>query len=117
MTTNDWDIQALWVLLANDLSNEGFGSDNIEGGNSKETLGIKDSLGLEDLGCDWDGRVDGVRDDEDIGFWSDFGDDFDEAFDDAGVDIEEIITGHSRLACFHKLESFRGVDLYKRGIP
>jgi len=43
----------LRVLLANDLSNESLRSDNIEGGNTEETLGVKDSLGLEDLGSDW----------------------------------------------------------------
>jgi len=45
-----------------------------------------------------DGRIDWVRDDEDIGFWCDIRDDFDEALDDASVDVEEIITGHSWLA-------------------
>jgi len=39
----------LWVLLANDLSNESLCSDNIEGSDTEETLGIEDSLGLEDL--------------------------------------------------------------------
>jgi hypothetical protein len=89
----------LWVLLANDLSDKGLGTNDIEGGDTEKTLGVKDSLGLEDFGGDWDGRVDGVGDDEDISFWCDVGNGFDEAFDDTGVDVEEIITGHSWLAC------------------
>ena len=60
VTTNDWDVQALWVLLANDLSNEGLCSDNIKGSNTEKTLGVKDSLCLEDLGGNWDGGVDRV---------------------------------------------------------
>jgi hypothetical protein len=99
VATNDWDSQILRILRAHDLSDEGFSTDDIEGGNTEEALGVEDSLGLEDLGGDGDGRVDRVRDDQNVGFGGDFSNDFDEAFDDTGVDVEEIITSHSWLAC------------------
>ena len=67
VATDNWNSQALRVFFANNLSNEGLSSDNIESGNTEETLGVKDSLGLENLGCDWDGGVDGVGDDEEVG--------------------------------------------------
>ena len=98
MATNDWDSQILRVLRANDLSDEGLGADDIEGGDTEQALRVENSLGLEDLGGDGDGRVDGIRDDQDVGFGSDLGDDFNETFDDAGVDVEEVVAGHSWLA-------------------
>lgn len=87
------------VLGAGDLGDEGLGADDVEGGDTEEALGVEDTLGLKDLGGDGDGGVDGVGDDEDEGLGGDIGDDLDEALDDTGVDVEEIITGHSWLAC------------------
>jgi len=98
MATNDWDSEALRVGFSNNLSNEGLSSDNIKGRNTEETLRVENSLGLEDLGGDWDGGIYGVGDDEDIGFWCNFCDSLNETFDDTGVDVEEIIAGHSWFA-------------------
>lgn len=41
-----------------DLGDESRGADNVEGGNTEETLGVVDPLGLEDLSNNRDGRVD-----------------------------------------------------------
>lgn len=41
-----------------DLGDEARGTDDIEGGDTEETLGVVDTLGLVDLGADWDGGVD-----------------------------------------------------------
>ena len=98
VATNDGDGGLLGVLGAGDLGNEGLGADDVEGGDTEQALGVEDTLGLEDLGGDRDGGVDGVGDDEDEGLGGDIGDDLNEALDDTGVDVEEIITGHSWLA-------------------
>lgn len=50
-------------------------------------LGVKDTVFLEDLGDDGDGRVDWVRDDEDEGFGCCGGDTCGEIADDASVDL------------------------------
>jgi len=99
VTTDDWDGEALRVGLANNLSDEGLGSDDVEGGDTEQALGVEDTLGLEDLGGNGDGGVYGVGNDEDVGFGGNLGNDLDEALDDTGVDVEEVITGHSWLAC------------------
>lgn len=99
VATDDGDGGLLGVLGAGDLGNEGLGTDDVEGGDTEEALGVEDTLGLEDLGGDGDGGVDGVRDDENEGLGGDIGDDLNEALDDTGVDVEEVITGHSWLAC------------------
>ncbi len=99
VTANDRDGQLLGVGFPGDFSNEGLGTDNVEGGNTEEALGVEDALGLEDLGGNRDSRVDGVGDDEDEGLGGDLGSDLDEALDDTGVDVEQIVTGHSGLAC------------------
>lgn len=99
VATDDGDNELLGVALASDLGNEGLGTDNVEGGDTEEALGVEDALGLEDLGGDGDSRIDRVRDDEDEGVGGDLSGDLNQTLDDAGVDVEEIITGHARLAC------------------
>lgn len=42
------------------FGNESRGADNIEGGNTKESLRIENAGLLENLGKDRDGRVDGI---------------------------------------------------------
>ena len=99
MTTDDGNDQILGAGLAGDLSDEGLGTDNVESGNTKEALGVEDALGLEDLGGDGNGRVHGVGDDENESLGCDLGGDLDQALDDTGVDVKEIIAGHAGLAC------------------
>lgn len=88
VATDDGDGQLVGVALAGDLGNEGLGADDVEGSDTKEALGVEDALGLENLGRDGDGRVDGVGDDQDKGLRGDLGGDLDQALDDAGVDVE-----------------------------
>ena len=57
VTTDDGDALVGWVG-ALDLGDEAGGTDNVKGGDTKETLGVVDTLGLEDLGGDGDGGVD-----------------------------------------------------------
>lgn len=98
VAADDWDGGGLWVGGAGEGGDKGLGADDVEGGDTEEALWVEDALGLEDLSGDWDGGVHWVGDDEDEGVWCDVGDGLDEALDDAGVDVEEIITGHSWLA-------------------
>ena len=99
VATNDGDGELLGGLFANNLGDKGLGADNVEGGDAKEALGVEDVLGLEDLCGDGDGGVDGVGDDKDESLGGDFGGDLDQALDDAGVDVEEVVTGHTGFAC------------------
>jgi hypothetical protein len=72
------------------LGDEAGGADDVEGGHAEELLGVVDTLALEDLGCDRDGAVDGVGDDEDVGVGAVVGGVFGEVADDGGVGVEEV---------------------------
>jgi hypothetical protein len=98
VSTNDGDVQVARVLLASDFSYKGLSADDVQGGDTEELLGVEDACLLEDLGGDGNGRVDGVGDDEDEGLGAVLGNTLDEALDDTGVDLEKIITSHTRLA-------------------
>ena len=98
MATDDRDGELLGLSLASDASDEGLGADDVEGGDAEQALGVEDVLGLEHLGGDGDGRVDGVGDDQDEGLGGNLGGSLDQALDNASIDIEEIVTGHARLA-------------------
>ena len=71
----------------------------LKGGDTEQLLGVEHILGLEDLGGDGDGGVDGVGDDKDEGLGSNLGGGLNQTLDNASVDVEEVITGHARLAC------------------
>lgn len=57
VTTNHRDV-LIGGVTALDLRDESGGTDDIEGGDTKETLGVVDTLGLEDLADNGDGGVD-----------------------------------------------------------
>lgn len=66
VTTDDSDIDVLGVLTLN-FRDEAGSTDNIKGGDTEKTLGVIDTVLLENLSEDRDGGVDGVRDDEEVG--------------------------------------------------
>ena len=99
VATDDRDCGVLWVGGgAGQLGDKGLGADDIESGDTEEALWVEDTSLLKDFGGDWDGGVDWVGDDEDEGLWCDLSNDLDEALDNAGVDVEEVIAGHAWLA-------------------
>jgi hypothetical protein len=98
VATDDGDLGLGGVLLAGELLGEGLGADNVEGGDTEETAGVEDAGGLEDLSGDGDGGVDGVGDDADEGLGAELGNALDQVADDAGVDLEQVVTGHAGLA-------------------
>jgi hypothetical protein len=100
VTADDGNGSLAGVGLAGDLSNKGLCADNVEGGDTEKLLGVELAGGLEDLGGDGDSAVDGVGDDEDKGVGAVFGNTLHEVSDDAGVDLEQVVTGHARLACW-----------------
>lgn len=57
MAADDGDVLLGWVG-ALDLGDEAGGADDVEGGDTEQLLWVVDATGLEDLGGDWDGRVD-----------------------------------------------------------
>jgi hypothetical protein len=99
VAANDGDDGLGRVTLASDALDEGLGADDVEGGDTEELLGVEDAGLGEDLGGDGHGAVDGVGNDEDEGLGAVLGNTLDQALYDAGVDLEEIVAGHARLAC------------------
>ena len=100
VSADDGDCEILGLRLASDTGNEGLSTDDVEGGDTEEALGVENVLGLENLGGDGHSRVDWVRDDQDEGLGGNLGSSLDETLNNAGVDVEEIITGHTRLAYY-----------------
>lgn len=98
VATNNGDVELGGVRLANNSGGEGLGSDNVEGGDTEQLLGVEDVVLLQDLGGNGDGGVDGVGDDEHKGVGGVLGDTGDEVSDDTGVDLKQIISGHTGLS-------------------
>lgn len=98
VSTNDWDDSLAWVLLASVLLNKCLRTHNIEGGDTEQLLRVKDAGALENLGCDWNGAVDWVGDDEDVGLRAELGDTLDKVAYDSSVDLEEVVASHAWLA-------------------
>lgn len=96
VTTNNGDLLVLGVSVL-DLGDETRSTDDIEGGDTEEGLGVVDALVLVDLGADGDGGVDGVGDDEELGLGGRLSGGVGEVTDDGGVGVEEIVTGHAGL--------------------
>lgn len=86
VTTDNGDLDVLGVL-ALDLTEESGSSDNVEGGDTKDPLLVKDALLLVDLGEDGDGRVDGVSDDTDESLGAVLGTGLGEVTDNRGVGV------------------------------
>lgn len=101
-----------------DLGDEAGGADDVEGGDTEKALGVVDTLGLEDLGGDGDGRVDlhlmltrhftfcdpstyRVGDDEDVGLGGVVGGGLGQVADDGGVGVEQVWANVSRSTCEH----------------
>ena len=98
MSTNNRDRRLRRVLLARDLRHERLRAHDVERGDAEQLRWVEDARVLEDFGRDGHRAVDGVGDDEEVGFGAEFGGAFDEVADDAGVDLEEVIAGHAGLA-------------------
>ena len=81
-----------------DLAHETASTDNVEGGDTEQALGVVDTTGLEDLGHNGDGGVDGVRNDEEVGLGGSLGGGLGQVANDGSVGVEEVITGHTGLA-------------------
>jgi hypothetical protein len=88
VTTDDGDGCAVGVLVE-DLTDESGGTDNVEGGDTEQTLGVENTGLFKGGGHDGDGGVDRVGDDEDVGFGSDTANGGGEVADDGGVGLED----------------------------
>jgi hypothetical protein len=98
VATDDGDGSLRGVGQTGELLGEGLGADNIQSGNTEQALGVEDASGLEDLGGNGDSRVDGVGDDQNESVGAELGDALDQVTDNAGIDLEEVVTGHAGLA-------------------
>ena len=86
MTTNDSDARVL-RRGTDDLGQEAPGPYNIERCDTEDAAGVKDTSLFEGGSDDGNGRVDGVRDDKDVGFWRDTGNGCSKVSDDGGVGL------------------------------
>lgn len=99
MTSDDRDGGLRRILCAGDVLDESLGTHDVKRGDAEQLLRVEFAVLGEDLGGDRDCGVDGVGDDEDVGFWAVVCYALDESLNDAGVDLEEVVAGHSWLAC------------------
>jgi len=70
-----------------DSAQKGRSPNNVQSGNTEQPLGVKDTVLLQDLGKDGNGRVDRVGDDEDHGGGGVLGGGLGEVSDDRGVGV------------------------------
>ncbi len=109
VTTDDWDgVFGSLGGITDDAGDEGGSSEDVEGGDTEEPagsvsvsagitedrrcathapLGVVDTLGLQNLSEDRDGRVDWVGDDKDEGLWAGGSDGLGEGGADSSVDL------------------------------
>lgn len=97
VSANNGDVLVLGVSLL-DLGNESASADDVQGGDTEEGLGVVDTLSLEDLGADGDGRVHRVGNDEDLGLGSGDGNGLGQIAHNRGVGVEQIVTAHAGLS-------------------
>ena len=97
VSSDDGDVDVLNgpVLV---LGDKGVGTSDVEGGDTKELLGVVGVVLLQDLAEDGDGGVDRVGDDRKEGVRAVLGAGLGNGGDDGSVGVEEIVTGHSGLA-------------------
>jgi hypothetical protein len=106
VATNDNDV-LVGRVGALVLGDEAGGADNIEGGDTEETLGVVDTGLLQDLSGNRDGAVDGVGDNEDVGLGRVLGDGLGEVADNGGVGVEQVFSSLALCpALFHRVCSF-----------
>lgn len=98
MAANNWDSELLWVSVAGDFGDEGLGSDNVEGGDTKELLGVENIVLLQNLSGNWNSGVDWVGDDENERVWSILSNASNQVLDNASVNLEKIVSGHAWLS-------------------
>ena len=98
MAANDWNNSFGRIFLSSEALNKGFGTNDVEGSDTKEALRVEDVGLLHDFCRNWDSRVDWVGDDENICLGAKFCNPLDQVANDTCVDLEEVITGHARLA-------------------
>ena len=99
MPTIDWNDRLARILRSRELAHERLRTHDVERGDAEELLGIELAGLGEDFCGDGDGAVDGVGDDEDVGFGAVLGDAFDQSLHDAGVDLEQVVASHAWFTC------------------
>jgi hypothetical protein len=121
VTANDGDVLGGGVGVL-DLGDEARGTDNVEGGDTEEALGVVDALGLEDLGGDGNGGVDlkmsifcpipsqlgatyGVGDDQNVGLGGVVSDGLGEVTNDGGVGVEQVCSVVNCVDEFHYFQA------------
>jgi len=99
VTTEDgnFDCRSKREVVEN-LGEESGGSDDVEGGYTEESLGIKGATLLQNLGDNRDCRVDGVGDHKDKCFRAPLGDTLGQCSYNACIDLEQVIASHSWLS-------------------
>jgi hypothetical protein len=84
VTTNDSDAGVL-RRGTDGLGQEAPGAYDIESCDTEDAAGVKNTSLFEGASDDGNGRVDGVRDDKNVGFWRNAGNGCGEVSDDGGI--------------------------------
>lgn len=98
VATNDRNSGLGRVVQARELLGKSLGTNNIQGGDTEQALGIKDAGSLENLGGNGNGGVDRVRDDKGECIGTEFSNALDQVAHNSGIDLEEIVASHTGLA-------------------
>ena len=89
VSTDNHDALVGWVGTLV-LRDESRGADDIKSSHTEQLLGVVDALALEDFGGDWDGAVDWIGNDEDVGVRAVVCAGFRKVADNGGVCVEQI---------------------------
>lgn len=89
MTANNGDLLVRRVGVL-DLRDEAGSTDDIKSGDTEQTLGVVDALGLENLSGDGDGGVDRVGNDENVGIGSVISSGLGQVANNGRVGVEQI---------------------------
>ena len=87
-----------WGAIKRSHRHERVGADDVECRHPEQLLRVVHARGLEHLGRDRHGRVDGIGNNVDHGLGRMRRDGDGEGVHDARVDVEEVVAGHARLA-------------------
>ncbi len=96
VAADDVDVD-LAGALANRLGDEGIRANHIQRGYAEDLARVVDASRIEHLGRDRHGRIDRVGHDRETGFGTGPCAGSDQVLDDAGIDVEQVVTRHPGL--------------------
>mmetsp|Transcript_110497 Transcript_110497/g.191505 ORF Transcript_110497/g.191505 Transcript_110497/m.191505 type:complete len:265 (+) Transcript_110497:1110-1904(+) len=97
MTANHVDVDVLGCLTLV-RADESLSAGDIQSGNTHNSLGVVATLSFQNLSGDGNSGVHGVRNDANHRLRARRRTGLNKSLDDTGIDVEQVVTGHTRLA-------------------